>query len=66
MPVYNVNNNCATGSSALYLAYQLISGENSNYYMLNWFKINAYVYFRSEISFLANKRRIIYILKRLK
>jgi len=26
IPIYNVNNNCATGSSALFLAYQLISG----------------------------------------
>jgi len=26
IPVYNVNNNCATGSSALYLAKQLVSG----------------------------------------
>jgi hypothetical protein len=26
IPVYNVNNNCATGSSALFLAHQLISG----------------------------------------
>ena len=26
IPVYNVNNNCATGSSALYLANQLVSG----------------------------------------
>merc|ERR1711962_140566 len=30
IPIYNVNNNCATGSSALYLAYQLISGGMSN------------------------------------
>ena len=28
IPVYNVNNNCATGSSALYLAKQLVSGKN--------------------------------------
>ena len=26
IPVYNVNNNCATGSSALFLAKQLVSG----------------------------------------
>ena len=26
IPVYNVNNNCATGSSALYLAKQLVAG----------------------------------------
>jgi len=26
IPVYNINNNCATGSSALFLAHQLVSG----------------------------------------
>ena len=26
IPMYNVNNNCATGSSALYLANQLVAG----------------------------------------
>ncbi len=26
IPVYNVNNNCATGSTALYMAYQFIAG----------------------------------------
>ena len=26
IPVYNVNNNCATGSSALFLAKQLVAG----------------------------------------
>jgi sterol carrier protein 2 len=30
IPIYNLNNNCATGSSALHLAYQLISGGVSN------------------------------------
>ena len=27
IPVYNVNNNCATGSSALFLAHQLVRPE---------------------------------------
>ena len=26
IPIYNVNNNCATGASALYMAYQFIAG----------------------------------------
>ena len=30
IPIYNVNNNCATGASALYLAYQFIAGGLSN------------------------------------
>merc|ERR1711970_1085222 len=30
IPIYNVNNNCATGSSALHLAYQFISGGLAN------------------------------------
>jgi len=29
IPIYNVNNNCATGSSALYLAKQLVSGSQA-------------------------------------
>ena len=38
LPIYNVNNNCATGSSALFLAYQLISG-NVNYKKVNILKV---------------------------
>merc|ERR1712179_266263 len=30
IPVYNVNNNCATGSSALFLAHQLVGGGIAN------------------------------------
>ncbi|XP_015749444.1 PREDICTED: non-specific lipid-transfer protein-like [Acropora digitifera] len=30
IPIYNVNNNCATGSSALYLAKQLVEGGSSD------------------------------------
>ncbi|CAL8082596.1 unnamed protein product [Orchesella dallaii] len=30
IPIFNVNNNCATGSSALYLAKQLVSGSQAN------------------------------------
>ena len=30
IPVYNVNNNCATGSSALFLAHQLVAGGIAN------------------------------------
>jgi len=30
IPIYNVNNNCATGSSALFLAKQLVSGNQAN------------------------------------
>ena len=30
IPVFNVNNNCATGSSALFLGYQMIKGGISN------------------------------------
>merc|ERR1712088_1231136 len=30
IPVYNVNNNCATGSSALFLAHQLVGGSIAN------------------------------------
>jgi len=30
IPVYNVNNNCATGSSALFLAHQLVGGGVAN------------------------------------
>lgn len=30
MPVYNVNNNCSTGSSALYLGKQIIESQNAN------------------------------------
>jgi len=30
IPVYNVNNNCSTGSTAMYLAYKLISGGMAN------------------------------------
>lgn len=26
IPVYNVNNNCATGSTAIFMAYQFIKG----------------------------------------
>ena len=26
IPIYNVNNNCATGSTALYMAYQMVHG----------------------------------------
>jgi acetyl-CoA acetyltransferase len=26
IPIYNVNNNCATGSSALFMAHQLVAG----------------------------------------
>ena len=29
IPVYNVNNNCATGSSALFLAHQLVRLEEA-------------------------------------
>jgi acetyl-CoA acetyltransferase len=28
IPIYNVNNNCSTGSTALYMAYQFIRGGN--------------------------------------
>merc|ERR1711872_648902 len=31
IPVYNVNNNCATGSSALFLAHQLVGGGIANW-----------------------------------
>ena len=30
IPIYNVNNNCATGSSALHLAYQFVRGGSSD------------------------------------
>lgn len=30
IPVYNVNNNCSTGSSALYLAKQIIESQNAD------------------------------------
>jgi len=30
IPVYNVNNNCSTGSSALYLAKQIVEGGNAD------------------------------------
>lgn len=30
IPVYNVNNNCSTGSSALYLGKQIIESQNAN------------------------------------
>lgn len=30
IPIYNVNNNCSTGSSALYLAKQLIETGNND------------------------------------
>lgn len=30
IPVYNVNNNCSTGSSALYLAKQIVESENAD------------------------------------
>jgi acetyl-CoA acetyltransferase len=37
IPVYNVNNNCSTGSTALYLAYQAIaSGMNECVLALGW------------------------------
>jgi len=29
IPVYNVNNNCSTGSTALYLAKQIIESQNA-------------------------------------
>jgi len=30
IPIYNVNNNCATGSSALFMAHQLVAGGMAN------------------------------------
>ena len=30
IPIINVNNNCATGSSALYLAYEMVAGSRSD------------------------------------
>lgn len=30
IPVYNVNNNCATGSTAIYLAHSLVAGGRVN------------------------------------
>lgn len=30
IPVFNVNNNCATGSTAIYMAHELIKGGRSN------------------------------------
>lgn len=30
IPVYNVNNNCSTGSSALYLGKQIIESQNAD------------------------------------